>query len=166
MTIQDTKPADAPRAVLRYAQQVELKAPPQKCWDAIKDFDSIHLWHPATEGTVLLVGERGVPLAVREFQVKGGGFVISELLDYEEEKRWFRYRIIKTNLPLSNYVAEMWVEPAADGGSIVSWSTAFQRPAGATEPDKADRITERLVQGVVESGLENLPALTGPSAGR
>lgn len=160
MTIEDRKSTGAERAVLRYAQQVELKASPQKSWDAIKDFDSIHLWHPATEGTVLLVGERGAPLAVREFQVKGGGFVISELLAYEEEKKWFRYRIIKTSLPLSNYVAEMWVEPAADGGSLVSWSTAFQRPDGGAEPDEADGATERLVQGVVMAGLENLPALT------
>ena len=161
MIAQDRKPADAQRAVLRYVQQIALEASPQKSWDVIKDFDSIHLWHPATEGTVLLVGERGAPLAVREFQVKGGGFVISELLEYEEEKRWFRYRIIKTNLPLSNYVAEMWVEPAADGGSLVSWSTAFQRPDGGGEPDEADRATERLVRGVVNAGLENLPTLTG-----
>ena len=108
----------------------------------------------------MLVGENGTPLAVREFQVKGGGFVISELLAYDEDKRWFRYRIIKTNLPMRNYVAEMWVEPAADGGSVVHWSGQFQRPDDNPDPAQADRATEKLVQGVFKAGMENLPAVT------
>lgn len=155
------KPATIAHKALRYASRITLVAHPQKAWDAIKDFDSIHLWHPATEATVLLVGENGKPLAVREFQVKGGGFVISELLAFEEEKRWFRYRIIKTSLPLRNYVAEMWVEAGVGGGSIVYWSAEFHPPGGDLDGDGAARSTEALVQGVFLAGLENLPAVTG-----
>ena len=98
----------ADRPLLKYKSQVTLKAAPQKAWDAFKKFDAIHEWHPATEGTRLLVGQNAKALAVREFQLKGGGFVISELLAYDEGRKWFRYRIIKTNLPLANYVGEMW----------------------------------------------------------
>lgn len=161
MPVHNGKVAGAQRPVLRYAQQVTLRASPQKSWDAIKDFDRIHLWHPATEGTVLLVGENGKPLAVREFQVKGGDFVISELLAYDEAKKWFRYRIVKTSLPVRNYVAEMRVELAADGGSVVHWSGEFQRP-DSSDPDQADRATEKLVQNVFKAGLENLPVVTAP----
>lgn len=152
--------AHAERPVLKYKAEVALKAPPQKAWDSFKDFDSIHKWHPATENTVLLVGQNGTPLAVREFQVKGGAFVISELLAYDERRRWFKYRIIKTNLPLANYVAEMWVEPAADGGSVVKWSSQFQRPEDSPKPGQDDAATTQLVQGVFKAGLDNIVVMT------
>ncbi len=71
----------ADHSVLHHQDHITLAAPPQKVWDSIKDFDSIHTWHPAAESTVMLVGENGKPLAVREFQTTDGGFVISELLD-------------------------------------------------------------------------------------
>ncbi|WP_028998321.1 SRPBCC family protein [Azohydromonas australica] len=152
--------AHAERPVLKYESQVTLKASPQKAWDAIKTFDKIHEWHPATEGTKLLVGENGKPLAVREFQVKGGASVISELLAYDEKKKWYRYRIIKTSLPLANYVAEMWVKPAAGGGSVVHWKGQFQRPEENAKPDQDDAATEKLVQGVFKAGLDNLAVIT------
>ncbi len=148
------------RPVLHYKDQITLKADPQKVWDKIKKFDSIHTWHPAAEGTVLLVGENGKPLAVREFQVEGGGFVISELLDYDETKRWFKYRIIKTNIPLYGYVGEMQVAPADDGGSVVQWSAQFQRPDENPEPGQDDSATEKLVQEIFKTGLDNLPVVT------
>jgi mxaD protein len=138
-----------------------LKASPQKAWDSFKTFGSIHDWHPATENSKLLVGQNGKPLAVREFQLKGGpGFVISELLSYDEAKKHFRYRIIKTNLPLASYVAEMWVKPAAGGGSVVHWSGQFQRPEENAKPDQDDAATMKLVQGVFKAGLDNIAAIT------
>ncbi|MBT0570529.1 SRPBCC family protein [Curvibacter sp. CHRR-16] len=153
--------AYAERPLLKYKDEITLKAPPQKAWDTFKDFDSIHKWHPATENTVLLVGQNGKPLAVREFQIKGAGaFVISELLAYDERKRWFKYRIIKTNLPLSNYVGEMWVVPAPHGGSVVKWTGQFQRPEETPKPDQDDAATIRLVQGVFKAGLDNIVSLT------
>jgi Polyketide cyclase / dehydrase and lipid transport len=100
----------------------------------------------------MLVGANGVPLAVREFQLKGGGFVISELLEYNEAARWYRYRILKTNLPMKGYEAEMHVEAAAGGGSIVVWSGQFQRPEETAKPDQDDAATMKLVQGVFRSG--------------
>ena len=154
-------PAAAERPLLRHKDQVVLEASPQKAWDAIKRFDSIHAWHPAVESTELLLGMNGKPLAVREFQLKGGGYVISELLAYDEGRKWYRYRIIKTSIPLRGYVAEIQVKPAPGGGSVVLWSTQFQRPDENAQPDQDDRATEALVQGVVKAGLANLAAVTG-----
>jgi mxaD protein len=154
-------PALAERPVLSYKSQIALKASPQKAWNSFKKFDSIHEWHPATEGTKLLVGQNGKPLAVREFQLKGGpGFVISELLAYDEARRWFKYRIIKTNLPLSNYVAEMQVKPGPGNGSTVSWTSTFQRPQEVAKPEENDAATEKLVQGVFKAGLDNIALIT------
>jgi mxaD protein len=154
------QPAHAARPVLKYNSEVRLEAPPQKAWNSFKTFGAIHEWHPATEGTKLLVGENGKPLAVREFQLKGGGFVISELLSYNEGRRRFTYRILKTNLPLANYVGEMWVTSAPRGGSVVHWSATFQRPDEQAKPEQDDAATMKLVQGVFKAGLDNIAVIT------
>jgi Polyketide cyclase / dehydrase and lipid transport len=95
---------ESQRPVLAHRDELALAVGAQLAWDAFKTFDEIHTWHPGAENCRMLVGENGQPLAVREFDLVGGGFVISELLDYDEARRWFRYRILKTNLPVSNYV--------------------------------------------------------------
>lgn len=84
-----------------------------------------------------------------------------DAVSWDEGRKWFRYRIIKTNLPLANYVAEMWVKPAAGGGSVVHWSASFQRPEEAAKPDQDDAATEKLVQAVFKGGLDNLVVITG-----
>ena len=153
-------PALAERPMLKYKSEITVKASPQKAWDSFKQFDNIHGWHPATEGTKLLVGQNGKPLAVREFQLKGGpGFVISELLAYDESRKWFKYRIIKTNLPLASYVAQMSVKPAPGGGSVIHWEGQFQRPEEKAKPDQDDAATMKLVQGVFKAGLDNLAVM-------
>ena len=152
-------PALAARPTLKYQSEIAVKAAPAKAWDSFKTFSAIHAWHPVTEGTRLLVGEDGKALAVREFQLKGGGFVISELLSYNEAGKRFKYRIIKTNLPLANYVGEMWVTPGKGGGAVVHWTATFQRPDEQAKPDQDDAATEKLVQGVFKAGLDNLAAI-------
>jgi Polyketide cyclase / dehydrase and lipid transport len=151
---------DVDRPILSHSDETTLTVTADRAWDSFKVFDAIDAWHPATENCSLLVGKNAEPLAVREFGLKGGGFVISELLDYDEARHWFRYRILKTNLPLANYVGEMWVEPAAQGATV-KWSATFQRPAGSRDPEADDRATEALVQGVFSAGLEHLHVVTG-----
>ncbi len=146
----------ADHSVLHHQDHITLEAPPQKVWDAIKDFDSIHTWHPAAQSTVMLVGENGKPLAVREFQTTDGGFVISELLEYDEAKRWFKYRIIKSSLPIRGYVGEMQVVPTDDGGSEVLWSAQFERPDEVSQPGQEGPPVEEIVHGILRAGLENL----------
>lgn len=154
-------PAFATKPVLKYKSQITVKVSPQKAWDSFKTFGKIHDWHPATENCKLLVGENSKPLAVREFQLRGGdGFVISELLAYDESRKHFKYRIIKTNLPLANYVAEMWVTSASAGGSVVHWRANFQRPGETPQPGQGDEDTMKLVQGVFKAGLDNIAVIT------
>lgn len=161
LTALASAPAFAARPVLKFESQITVKASPQKVWDSFKTFGAIHDWHPATENCKLLVGDNGKPLAVREFQLKGGGgFVISELLAYDESRKHFKYRIIKTNLPLANYVAEMWVTPASGGGSVVHWKGSFQRPAETPQQGQGDEDTMKLVQGVFKAGLDNIAVIT------
>jgi hypothetical protein len=159
-TVTLSSPAMAERSLLFYSDKITLKATPQEAWDAIKTFDQIHKWHPATENTVMLVGHNGVPLAVREFQLKGGGFVISELLEYREDAKWYRYRILKTNLPMKGYEGEMHVEPAPGGGSVVTWRAQFQRADENPPAGQDDEATMKMVQAIFRSGLENIEKIT------
>jgi Polyketide cyclase / dehydrase and lipid transport len=87
-----------------------------------------------------------------------GGFVISELLNVCEPQRWFSYRILKTNLPMTHYVGEMWVEPGKAGGSVVQWQAHLQRLANAG-PKEDDAATLGLVQAVFKQGLDNLAVI-------
>ncbi|WP_137155619.1 SRPBCC family protein [Rhizobium sp. FKL33] len=144
---------------MKISTDLELGASPLKAWNIFKTFSKIHAWHPATENTVLLVGKDGEPLAVREFQIKGGGFVISELLDYSETEMWFTYRIIKTDLPLKHYVGEMRVTDNGKGGSIVHWEGEFEHPKGSEATAEENDQTFGLVQAVFQGGLENIERL-------
>ena len=141
------------RPLLDHEDRIVVPASAQTAWDTIKSFDSIHTWHPAAVSTELLVGENGEPLAVREFQTADGGFVISELLDYDEDSKWFKYRIIKTSVPLRGYVGEMKVTPRDDGGSEVAWSAQFE-----ALPD-GEAMTREVVQTVFRAGLDNLQVI-------
>lgn len=145
--------------VLHHEDQITLDVSAQEVWDAIKDFDAIHTWHPAAVSTEMLVGENGQPLAVREFQTADGGFVISELLDYDEARRWFNYRIIKTSIPLRGYVAEMQVDPTDDGCSVRWWATFHGSDSQSGSADDVDPTD--AVKGIFRMGLENLQAVVG-----
>jgi len=101
----------------------------------------------------------GKPLAVREFQIKGGGFVISELLECSEADMWFKYRIIKTDLPLKFYVAEMRISGDGKGSAIVEWKADFEHPNLASATAEEKQQTYGLVQTVFKAGLENIQRL-------
>jgi mxaD protein len=159
LALTKTDPTASNEGKMPYEASIEIKAPERSFWDVFKTFGRIHDWHPATENTVLLVGEEGKPLAVREFQIKGGGFVISELLEYSEADMWFKYRIIKTDLPLKFYVAEMRVSGDGKGSAIVEWKADFEHPNLASATAEEKQQTYGLVQTVFRAGLENIQRL-------
>ena len=144
------------RPLLHYKDHISLKAPSGRVWNIIKDFDSIHTWHPLAEDTVLLVGENNQPLAVREFQTGDGGYVISELLEFDELNMRFKYRIIKTSAPIRDYVGEMHVAPKGDGSSTVYWSAKFRQPENIPQSGKEQAATMEVVKRIFKGGLNNL----------
>lgn len=139
---------------LEIYDRIDLEADAPTAWNAFKTFGVIDGWHPATLNCRLILGEEGVPGAVREFEIQGGGYVISELLSYDEIRQHFRYRILKTNLPLHGYVGEMWVTAADPRRCTVHWKGSFRRPLGAGEDQ--DQPTRELVQQVFMSGFAGI----------
>lgn len=145
--------ADADKPLLHAEGKVELKSPPDKAWDMVGDFTGLHHWHPGVKNVTLLEGKNRMPLAVRELDLGEGQWLISELLEWNGQERWMRYRILKSGLPIVNYVAVVAVAPTSSGGSLVTWKTEFRR----REANGDDAGAVQLVQGVIDGGLNNLP---------
>lgn len=149
--------ADAPLPLLHAEGAVTLKAPPERVWSVVGDFTGIHRWHPGVKGTTLLEGTNRKPLAVRQLDLGEGQWLISELLEWNGRQHSLRYRILKSPLPIVNYVATYSVRPTKDGGSLFTWETDFRR----RDPQGSDADAMKVVQGVIDEGLANLPRALG-----
>jgi mxaD protein len=149
--------AEAPLLMVR--EQVKLAASPEAAWNIIKDFDGIHKWHPEIADAQMLEGSNGIPMAARQLTLRDGGMIISELLAYDEAKKTYRYRIIKSPLPIKNYEAVFEVNPDNSGGSIVTWTGQFRRRDEAPKEGQDDAAVTKMMSSTFRAGLDNLPKL-------
>jgi mxaD protein len=149
--------ADPPKT-LRVTKSVNINAPVDKVWDAIKDFDSLPKWHPGFSDDKLTKGENNKVGAVRKLTVKDGPSFTEELLAFDDATHSYRYRIVESPLPLRDYVSHISVKPGAKGGSHVTWSGSFKRKSTSDTPPEGenDEAATKLVAGVYAGGLANL----------
>src|SRR6266566_4556165 len=61
--------ADAPKTI-RVSETVEIKAPIDKVWATVRDFDSLNKWHPGFASDELVSGGNGQVGAVRKLTIK------------------------------------------------------------------------------------------------
>ena len=154
--------ADPPKT-LHVTRSVDIPAPVDKVWAAVKDFDSLNKWHPGFARDEILKGENNKPGAVRKLTVKDGPSFTEELLAFDEAKHSYRYRIIESPLPLRDYASRITVKPGPKGGSQVTWSGTFKRKSTAENPPEAenDAAATKLITSVYEGGLANLKKMLG-----
>jgi mxaD protein len=144
---------------LKVEKTVDIDAPVDEVWDAIKDFDSLHIWHPAFASDEIIKGENNKPHAVRKLTVKDGPSFTEELLEFDPANHTYSYRIIESPLPVRDYVSRITVTASAKGGgSRVLWSGTFKRKSTSDTPpeNENDAAATNLITGVYESGLANL----------
>jgi len=108
----------------------------------------------------LLEGENKRPLAVRQLDLGEGQWLISELLEWNGQRRALRYRVLKSPLPFVNYVATYSVSATLNGGSVFTWKADFRRPSGV-EAGTDDGAVVGLVKSVIDGGIGNLPKALG-----
>jgi mxaD protein len=149
--------ADPPKT-LKVVKSVNINAPVDKVWDAIKDFDSLPKWHPGFSGDKLTKGDNNKPGAVRQLTVKDGPSFTEELLAFDDATHSYRYRIVDSPLPLRDYHSRISVKANPKGGSRVTWLGTFKRKSTSDTPPEAenDEAAIKLVTGVYEGGLANL----------
>ncbi|HEY3784024.1 MAG TPA: SRPBCC family protein [Steroidobacteraceae bacterium] len=148
----------APPKTLKVIKSVDVQAPVDKAWAAIKDFDSLDKWHPGFSKDTLLKGTNNKPGAVRQLTVKDGPSFTEELLEFDAAHHSYRYRIVESPLPIDHYVSRISVKAGPNGTSRVTWSGTFKRKNTSDNPPEAenDAGAVKLVTGVYEGGLANL----------
>jgi hypothetical protein len=144
----------------KVTEAVEIKAPPEKVWAAIGNFQDMS-WHPAIEKTDGKGGNAAD--ATRVLTLKGGGTIAEELAKFEPEQKSYSYRITAVDvkvLPVTNYSSTIIVLPGAGGGSKVEWRGAFYRgyPNNDPPPELNDDAAMKAVSGVYRAGLDALKA--------
>ncbi len=133
-----------------------MSAPPDMVWETIKDFDGLHKWHPAVATTEFTKGKDNAKGSVRVLTTKDGAKITEELLSHSDKAMNYRYRIIESPLPVTDYVSTIKVVKSA-GGSTVVWNAHFKAKQGSSDED-----AKKSVDGIYTSGLDNLKALLNP----
>jgi len=149
--------ADPPKT-LKVVERVDIKAPLEKVWTTVKDFDGLNKWHPGFSSVELVSGANGRAGAVRKVTIKDGPSFTERLLSFDAAHHSYRYGIVESPLPITNYTSTIAVLPRNDGTTRVVWSGSFRRKNASDNPPEAenDAGVTKLVSGVYRGGLDNL----------
>ena len=80
--------------MLSVHMQVELKASPDEVWKLIGGFNDLPDWLPPIEKSTL--DETG---KIRHLSLAGGGEIVEQLEEHNDQERYYRYSIINSPLP-------------------------------------------------------------------
>ena len=141
------------RPVLHHKDQIVLKAAPEKAWDTIKHFDSIHKWHPAAQSTELLLAKTTSRWPSVNSRLEMAATSLASCWPTKRRGCGF-----STASSRRRYLCGgTWVKcrscPTDDGGSLVEWSAPIQRPDEIPQPGRDDAATVRLCRRSSKQGL-------------
>jgi mxaD protein len=144
--------------ILRVTKTITIDAPVAKVWDQVKDFGGLNTWHPAVESDKIVEGTDNKVGAVRVLTLKGGGTIKERLLGYDAAHHNFRYSILESVLPVSNYSSTFILAPSGKNKTKVTWSGAFGRKNTGPNPadNENDKTATDTISGVYQAGLDNL----------
>jgi mxaD protein len=149
--------ADPPQKLF-VSETVRIKAPLDKVWAAVKDFDGLSKWHPGFASDELTSGSNGQVGATRKLTIKDGPVITEKLTAYDEAGHSYHYRIVESPLPITDYESRIAVHALNNGMTAVAWSGNFRRKNTSDNPPEAesDAGVTKLVKGVYRGGLDNL----------
>ena len=128
-----------------------IDAPIADVWGILRDFNGHDRWHPAIERSALDGRKKTDQIgAVRKFVLGSGERLSEQLLSLSDKDHSFRYAIVESEIPLTNYVAEVSLKPVTDGNrTFWSWQSRFQTPKG-----RETELAQLVAEGVYEAGFE------------
>ena len=143
---------------LKVVETTTIKAPADKVWATVKDFDSLDKWHPSVTKDEIIKGSNNKPGAVRALSIKDGPVIKEQLLSFSDATRTFSYKFVDTPFPIKDYVSTLHVKANKDGATLMRWSSTFKRKNPADNPPDAesDDAGVKLITGIYQSGLANL----------
>ncbi|MCY4054186.1 MAG: SRPBCC family protein, partial [Hyphomicrobiales bacterium] len=93
-------------------QSTVIDAPVARVWEILRDFNGHQDWHPAIAQSRIEDGKQADQIgAVRQFTLVGGENVREQLLSLSDADHSFVYTIVESDLPISNYRAEVKLKP-------------------------------------------------------
>lgn len=147
---------------LKVEESVEIKAPADKVWAKVSNFNDLGAWHPAIKSTQITSGENNKVGATRLLTLQDGGTVKEKLLAYNSKKMTFKYAIIESVLPVSSYVSSVTVMAEKDNTSKVVWKGSFKRKDLSDKPatGQDDEAATKTITSVYRGGLDNLKKIS------
>jgi Polyketide cyclase / dehydrase and lipid transport len=138
---------------LSVTEKADFPVSPAKAWETIKDYNGWQNWHPAIASTEISKGKENAKGTVRVLTTKDGAKITEELLAHSDKSMSYKYRIIDSPLPVTNYVSTVNVMKVK-GGSEVVWSSNFKAKAGTSAEE-----AKKVISGIYTAGLDNLKSI-------
>ena len=149
-------PATA-QGILNSHQAVDIRASIWSVWDAVKDFDGLHKWHPMFSDDEIKSGANEEIGSVRTITVKDGPSFDEELLSFDSVDRKFSYRVIDpAPLPLADYVSTFQVVEGKRGYTTILWRSSFRNNSDGKMKDEE---VIAFIDGAYRAGLDNLKSM-------
>jgi len=132
---------------------VDVSVPPGEIWQLIGGFGSLPDWVPDVSQSELGDGGR-----IRRLHDPQGHTFVERLERYDSAAHSYSYSIVKSPVPVSDYMSTIAVTPIEEGErSRVEWSSVYT-PVGISE-----KQADEIFQGLYATGLK---ALVSRYAGR
>jgi uncharacterized protein YndB with AHSA1/START domain len=125
-------------------RSIEVNASPAKVWELIGVFEAVHKWHPSAVDCARIEQDGKIQ---RHIILANGHGEIMELLEaHDDQTMSYRYGILESPMPVTDYHATLSVEPDSVGARV-TWSVNYQ-PVGISEED-----ADQIIVGIFETGL-------------
>ncbi|MFT9100387.1 MAG: SRPBCC family protein [Zymomonas mobilis subsp. pomaceae] len=113
--------------------KIEVAVSADRAWRLLGGFDSLPLWIPMIETSVLEEGGR-----VRYLTAAGGITIRERMLTFDEQARLYTYAYVEGPDPVKNYIGKVSVEEKTSDSCVISWGSRFE-PAGLSESEAIER---------------------------
>lgn len=120
------------------SESAVIKAPAEKVWALIGDFNAMPDWQPDIVASRIDNGASGKAVGcVRTTTRQDGSEITGIQLDRSDTGFWYRYAILKAPVPIRNYVGTLRCMPVtSDGTSFVHWNGTFEADAAVAAEAK------------------------------
>ncbi|MFO1436553.1 MAG: SRPBCC family protein [Gammaproteobacteria bacterium] len=142
-------------------KEVEINAPAEAVWKAIRGVCSIKDWHPAVAACESKGEGKGATRVLTLGSPDSGKVINEEYTMYDDDKMTFKYKITEVKadvLPVNSYAAVMTITPVTDAKTKVEWKAGFYRFYTQNDPPAGqdEKAANDAVNGVFDTGLAGL----------
>ncbi|MEE9333764.1 MAG: zinc-binding dehydrogenase [Granulosicoccaceae bacterium] len=140
-----------------------IRAPIDVVWPLLRDFNAHERWHPAVDRSDLEADRQGDQVgSIRNFYLTSNEHLREQLLSLSDKDHQLRYTIVESDIPLTNYVAEISLKSINDvDHTLWCWHSNFDAP-----PGQEQELKKRLAENVYAAGFDAIRARVEPMASR